>query len=314
MEKQAILIIAHNNINILKYLIKSLDYEYFDIYLHLDSKCDIAISDLKDLCKNSGLHIYKKINVKWATYSQVECELLLLEKAFNNIVLAERVLTETEGELNGNIRIGIYSHISLFMLPKLISQFVSKNPKATFDIYSSSTQELREKLKNRELDIIILQYPVFINEDDYTEEILCELENCFFSNKEFYDLYMSNNKLAEYPLMLPRRGYDDINALEEMFKRKNMILKNNYRVYTIELAKKLAIEGVGIGWGLKKCVEKEIKNKQLYEIPIDFKIPTTKFSVCYKERYLNQTAIAFLKDFKEYINKEYNNNKLSENN
>ena len=274
-----------------------------------------AIShSIKELEEQLGTKLFIRENKSVRLTDNGKKLLQYVEKAFNNIVLAERVLTETEGELNGNIRIGIYSHISLFMLPKLISQFVSKNPKATFDIYSSSTQELREKLKNRELDIIILQYPVFINEDDYTEEILCELENCFFSNKEFYDLYMSNNKLAEYPLMLPRRGYDDINALEEMFKRKNMILKNNYRVYTIELAKKLAIEGVGIGWGLKKCVEKEIKNKQLYEIPIDFKIPTTKFSVCYKERYLNQTAIAFLKDFKEYINKEYNNNKLSENN
>ena len=62
---------------------------------------------------------------------------------------------------------------------------------------------------------------------------LALLENCFFANKEFYDLYTSNkNELVEYPLMLPRRGYDDINALEEMLKRKNMILKDNYRIYT----------------------------------------------------------------------------------
>ena len=108
-----------------------------------------------------------------------------------------------------------------------------------------------------------------------------------------------NSKLVEYPLMLPRRGYDDINALEELFKRKNMVLKDNYRIYTMELSKKLAIEGVGIGWGLKKCVEEELKNKELYEIPIDFKIPTTKFSICYKERYLNQTAIEFLDEIKK---------------
>ena len=222
-----------------------------------------------------------------------------IEKAFNNIILAERSLSESEGELNGNIRIGIYSHISLFMLPKLMSEFVKKNPKATFDIYSSSTQELKDKLKNRELDIIILQYPAFINEMGYTEEILCELENCFFSNKDIYNSYMSNkSEFKEYPLMLPRRGYDDINALEEVLKRKNMILKDNYRIYTMELSKKLAMEGIGIGWGLKKCVQDELKTNQLYEIPIDFKIPTTKFSLCYKERYLNKTAIEFLNQIK----------------
>lgn len=260
-----------------------------------------AIShSIKELEEQLGTKLFIRENKNVRLTDNGEKLLSYVEKAFNNIVLAERALTESEGELNGNVRVGIYGHISLFMLPKLIKEFVKKNPKATFDVYSSSTQELKDKLKNRELDIIILQYPAFINENGYTEEILCELENCFFSNKEFYNLYMSkNSKLVEYPLMLPRRGYDDINALEELFKRKNMVLKDNYRIYTMELSKKLAIEGVGIGWGLKKCVEEELKNKELYEIPIDFKIPTTKFSICYKDRYLNQTAIEFLEEIKK---------------
>ena len=260
-----------------------------------------AIShSIKELEEQLGTKLFIRENKNVRLTDNGEKLLSFVEKAFNNIVLAERALTESEGELNGNVRIGIYSHISLFMLPKLIAEFVKKNPKATFDVYSSSTQELKDKLKNRELDIIILQYPAFINEAGYTEEILCELENCFFANKEFYDLYSSNkNELVEYPLMLPRRGYDDINALEEMLKRKNMILKDNYRIYTMELSKKLALEGVGIGWGLKKCIEEELKNKELYEIPIDFKVPATKFSICYKEKYLNQTAIEFLNEIKK---------------
>lgn len=232
-----------------------------------------------------------------------------VEKAFNNILMAEMALTENEGELNGTVRIGIYSHISLIMLPKVINSFAKKNPKANIEIYSSSTNELKEKLKTRELDFIVLQYPAFISETDYTEEILCELDNCFFGNKECYNKYVSkNNKLIEYPILLPKRGYDDINALEEMFKRKNMILSKNYRIYNISLAKELAKEGVGIGWGLKKCLEKEFKNGELFEIPIDFKTPTTKFSICYREKYLNHTTLEFIKEFKDYVNTNYSCN------
>ena len=42
------------------------------------------------------------------------------------------------------------------------------------------------------------------------------MENCFFTSKKYYDLYMQNNskRLVEYPLILPTRGYDDINALD----------------------------------------------------------------------------------------------------
>ncbi len=231
-----------------------------------------------------------------------------VEKAFNNILMAERALTESDNELTGTIRIGIYSHLSLFLLPKIIKRFSELHPKITFDVFASSTVELKEKLKNKELDFIILQYPVFIEETNYTEEIILELENCFFSSKKYYDLYMKKqNKLIEYPLILPMRGFDDINALEELFKRKNMILTTNLRIYNISLAKNLVREELGIAWGLKKSVEKELASKEFYEIPMDFSSPKTKFSISYDAKYLNKTALEFLKYFKENIKEVIDN-------
>ena len=46
-------------------------------------------------------------------------------------------------------------------------------------------------------------------------------------------------------------------TLEEMFKRKNMIATTNLRIYAIDLIKELVKKDMGIGWGLRKCVEKE---------------------------------------------------------
>lgn len=253
---------------------------------------------VKELEEQLGKRLFIRENKNIKLTEDGEKLLIYIEKAFNNIVLAERAMSEQDEELSGNVRIGIYTHISLFMLPNLISKFLKKHPKATFDVYSSSSQELKEKLKNKELDFIIVQYPLLIDENTYAEEILCEMDNCFFSNKKFYDAYMDNNKLVEYPMLLPRRGYDDINALEETFKKKNLLLKINHRIYTTELSVQLAKCGIGIGWGPKKLIENELEKKELYEIPIDFKIPTTKFSVCYKEAMLNPTAIEFLSELK----------------
>lgn len=262
-----------------------------------------AISySVKELEEQLGAKLFIREGKQVKLTDKGEKLLFFIQKAFNNIIMAERALSENDKELTGNVRIGIYSHISLFMLPKLIKKFNKINPKASFEIYASSTSELKEKLKNKELDFIILQYPVFIDEKNYTEEILCELENCFFASKKYYDLYMNNkNEIIEYPILLPMRGYDDINALEEMFKRKNMLLKTNLRIYTIELAKKLVSEDLGIGWGLKKSVEQELKDKTFYEVPIDFSIPSTKFSICYQGKYLNTTAIEFLNFLKNNI-------------
>lgn len=85
MKKQAILIIAHNNIWTLEKLLKSLDSKYFDIYIHIDKKSNINNLDvIAQFVKVSKIYIYKEINVRWSDYSQVECELFLLEKALQN--------------------------------------------------------------------------------------------------------------------------------------------------------------------------------------------------------------------------------------
>ena len=51
MIRSAFLIVAHNNFEMLKFLIKSLDSEDHDIYIHIDKKCgDIDYSQFDKLC------------------------------------------------------------------------------------------------------------------------------------------------------------------------------------------------------------------------------------------------------------------------
>lgn len=81
MIKQAILIIAHNNEWILRELIKTLDSNYFDLYIHIDTKSSIKPESLTSLCKKSAIKVYQQINVRWADITQIECEMLLLKEA-----------------------------------------------------------------------------------------------------------------------------------------------------------------------------------------------------------------------------------------
>lgn len=227
-----------------------------------------------------------------------------VKKAFDNITRGENLIKEKDNELTGIIRIGIYSHISLFMLPKIMKEFNEKYPLAKFYIYSTSNAEMIEKLRNRELDFVVLQYPIFINDNIFTEEVLCEMETCFFGNKDYYDLYMkNNNSLRDLSLILPARGFPDINRLEETFKNHNLILKSSITSYSTDLTRRLAKEGMGIGWGLKKCVEKDISDGVLFEIPVGINLKS-KFSLAYDNTFINNTTSEFIKAFKEYISKQ----------
>lgn len=80
--KFAYLIMAHNNPEQLKILLRLLDHKENDIYLHIDKKNNnIPIERLKESVKFAVLHIYKKFKIYHADYSQTVCQTYLLRKA-----------------------------------------------------------------------------------------------------------------------------------------------------------------------------------------------------------------------------------------
>jgi len=222
-----------------------------------------------------------------------------LRRAFNDINIAETILKEKNKDFSGTVKIGIYEHISLVLIPDLFEKFSKKYQNVKFEVTTSSSSELKEKLKTRELDFIITQYPLLMDENHiFIEEKLFELENCFFATKEIYDEYINNN-LLEFPVILPFRGYVDIDTLDGLLATTNIKIRNNYRIYTFELTKQLVLKNLGIGWGPRKCIEKELKNKELYEVFLNFNTPNTKFSIAYNDKALNDTCKEFIKLLRE---------------
>lgn len=80
--KHAYLIIAHNNWEQLKILIRLLDSEYSDIYIHIDKKAKhVPIEEMKKIVKKSNIRILQEYKVFWGSYELVRTEMLLFERA-----------------------------------------------------------------------------------------------------------------------------------------------------------------------------------------------------------------------------------------
>lgn len=80
--RHAYLILAHNDISLLKTLVECLDDVRNDIYIHWDAKSgdNPAIETL-----NSNLFFLKeRVDVRWASFSMVKAEYLLFKTAFQN--------------------------------------------------------------------------------------------------------------------------------------------------------------------------------------------------------------------------------------
>ena len=71
--QHAFLIIAHNNFNQLKKLIKLLDANNHDIYIHIDKKSkDFIRADFDGIAKKSKVFIYQEYKIYWGGFSQVQ--------------------------------------------------------------------------------------------------------------------------------------------------------------------------------------------------------------------------------------------------
>lgn len=76
---------AHNKFDMLCHLLKLLDDERNDIYLHIDLKAkDVPYEEIKKSVNLSKLTIVKRIDVIWGSFTQIECEMELIKSATNN--------------------------------------------------------------------------------------------------------------------------------------------------------------------------------------------------------------------------------------
>ena len=82
MKKHAYLIMAHTQPELLKKLLQMLDDERNDIYLHIDSKAkDYPLDEIAAVLQKSKCIFTERTDVKWGSYSQIHCEMLLLKEA-----------------------------------------------------------------------------------------------------------------------------------------------------------------------------------------------------------------------------------------
>lgn len=83
-KKHAYLIMAHNDFQILIEILKELDHERNDIFLHIDKKTlEFPEQKIKNAVKKGRLFLVPRMSVFWGGYSQIECEYRLMQYAAN---------------------------------------------------------------------------------------------------------------------------------------------------------------------------------------------------------------------------------------
>ncbi|MFV0197387.1 beta-1,6-N-acetylglucosaminyltransferase [Empedobacter falsenii] len=121
--KKIILIQAHKDLECINDLINQLDYENFEIYLHIDAKSTININEVHPKARI----VKNRININWGEFSQVEATLSSLKQIneeqtdYSHIILISgqdfplKSNREIDEFLNLNLN---ENYIQYFLIPK----------------------------------------------------------------------------------------------------------------------------------------------------------------------------------------------------
>ena len=204
---------------------------------------------------------------------------------YNNIKIAMEHIHNSERKFDdainletGSIKIGLSSSFRIledFLIPYL-SEFSKRYPKISIQLIEGYTTEIIQKLKDGLLDVAILKLPYKQRKD--LDIIECkQIQDCFVVNNSYPELInktvmledLSNDSIIG--LVKP----PDITGsyLEKLIKESNIVLKIKIECNNASSIVSLTKAGLGVGYTIKEHVEEEIKNKELFVLDVEPKIP-----------------------------------------
>lgn len=141
--KHAYMIIAHNEFSLLQKLLKMLDYNNNDIYIHIDKTVnDREFENVACGIRNAHVFWIKRKSVAWASYSLVEVELMLLEAATSSFHDYYHLLSGTD------LPIKTHEEIESFFIKNNGSEFVN------FDAMPCNNVSVENRVKYYYLDFL----------------------------------------------------------------------------------------------------------------------------------------------------------------
>lgn len=212
-----------------------------------------------------------------------------IKQAIEYITNAESKFTELINLETGCIRIGISTTLTKTFLIPYLEKFHSSFPNIEIKISTNIADELISKLRNGLLDIVILN---LVNKDYgkdiETKKLKC-VTDCFVVNKDYkylLDKEISIKELYKYPLIVQTKGSSARTFLDMLLDEYGASINPSMELASYALIVEFSKIGFGIGYVTKNYINKELKNKELFELKIKEKIPSRYVGMALSKNHL----------------------------
>jgi len=197
----------------------------------------------------------------------------------------------------GELAIGASTTISLYTVPKIISQFHKLYPNVKIQLMNRNSERIIAALLNKEIDLGIVEGVKKISSISYqyftNDEIIpvCSIHSPYASHKLKFD------DLKTVPLALREQGSGTLEVLSSYLEKRRIRLRDlnvKVKIGGTEALKNFLVEDICLGFLPRKSVTKELATESLMEVNIDgFKI-SRKFYFIMRQ---GESQLGVLKEF-----------------
>ncbi len=221
-----------------------------------------------------------------------------IKQALELINIGEQQVKDFKQLKKGTLKMGVSTTLTKKYLLKYIEEYHKKHPNIIIEISTDPTCQLKEKLRDGQIDFIIAKMPEEKENDlDYLK--LGKLEDTFIVNKDYKELInrkVDIKELKNYPILLQKSPSSSREFVEQFFKDNNIEMKSIMNIASSNLLIDFVKIGFGVGIITKEYVKEELEKKELFIVDIKPKMKIRNFGIIkLKDNILTYSAQEMIK-------------------
>ena len=197
---------------------------------------------------------------------------------------------------SGVLKIGASTSVTEHFLMPFLKEFHRLYPNVEVKIVNLLTEVLIKELRNGNVDIVIGSNNNIDKDLDF--HVISEINDIFVSNKK---IKLDVDELFKEKIIIQTAPSVSRNSFNEVIKKNNINFTPYMEVVSHHLVTELVKTGMGIGVVTKEYVLEDLKNNNLYEVDVNFLLPTRKLGYTLPKNTIPSYRVkAFIELLKKY--------------
>lgn len=209
-----------------------------------------------------------------------------IKKGYETILLGEEALQKMLDFESGEIRIGASDMTLKFYLLPYLEEFHMKYPKIKVTVTNAPTPETIQYLDEGKIDFGIVSEPLEERFDLKITKVRA-IEDIFIAGNrylEFRNRTVDYSELMGISIICLEQNTSTRAYIDHFLSKNQVLLKPEFELATSDMIVQFAVRNLGIGCVVKDFAIEKLKDKELFEIQFNKKIPKRNLCIIEKKK------------------------------